>query len=66
MKSIKRKRKNSSDKKAKFNVMAVPCNRPFIVSAEKAEDFLKQSMDPEIKKQIHEMAAEFEKNNLRN
>jgi len=64
MKNIKKKRKNKVDKRPKFDVMAIPCKTPFVISAEKAEDFLNQKTDPEVRRKIHEMAAKFEKNNL--
>lgn len=50
----------------KFNVLAVPCNAPFIVSPDKTEEFLNQKANPETTKMISEMADKLKINNLVN
>lgn len=61
---LKSKIKENSDvnKKQKFDVLAVPCNRAFVVSSEKTEEFLSVKPDPEIRQQQEEMAKIFKAN----
>ena len=48
----------------KFDVLAVPCNRLFIVSADKKEEFLNQKTDSETARMISEMTTKLKTNNL--
>lgn len=52
------------NEKQKFVLYAVPCNKPFVVAAEKSEEFIKQSATHEDKEFVHELAEEFRNNNL--
>lgn len=54
------------DKKHDFDVLAVPCDRAFVVSPDKTEAFLNVKPNPEIRQQQEEMAKIFEVNNLVN
>ena len=51
-------------KQEREEVYAVPCSRAFVVAPEKAEEFKNQKPNPEIRKQIKEMAETFRVNNL--
>lgn len=55
---------NSSLKKKKCDVLAVPCNRPFIVSKEKAGEFKNQTNSKKDNDFVRKMAETFKKNNL--
>lgn len=35
------------DEKQKFDVLAVPCNRAFVVASDKVEEFMSVKLDPE-------------------
>lgn len=50
--------------KQNFEVLAVPCDRAFVVSPEKTEEFLNSKPNLEIRKQQEEMAKLFKVNNL--
>ena len=50
--------------KQTFDVMAVPCDRAFVVSPDKTEVFLCVKPNPEIRQQQKEMAETFRRNNL--
>jgi len=50
--------------KQTFDVMAVPCDRAFVVSSDKTEAFLSVKPNPEIRQQQKEMAETFRRNNL--
>lgn len=47
-----------------FDVLAVPCDRAFVVVPEKVEEFKNSKSNPEIIEQTEEMAEEFRTNNL--
>ena len=47
-----------------FDVLAVPCDRAFVVAPEKVEEFKNSKSNPEIIEQTEEMAEEFRTNNL--
>ena len=49
-----------------FQVYAVPYGKPFVVSKEHAESFKNQKPNPEITRQIQEMAEKFRINNMTN
>ena len=49
------------DNDQQFDVLAVPCNRPFIVRSDKVEEFLNTKPDPNIRVQIEENARIFSK-----
>jgi len=48
----------------RFDVLAVPCRRPFVVAADKAEAFKNSTNSKEDNEQVREMAETFRKNNL--
>ena len=48
----------------KMKVYAVPCDRKFVVSQDKAEQFKNAKPNQEIQKEIQEMAERFRVNNL--
>lgn len=50
--------------KNKFDVLAVSCDRAFVVDPEKVEDFKNSKPNPEVRQQIEEMAGKFKVNNL--
>lgn len=50
--------------KQKFDVLAVPCDRAFVVAPEKAEEFKNAKPNPEARQQMEEMAKKFKVNNL--
>ena len=50
--------------KQKFDVLAVPCSRPFVVAAEKAEEFKNQTTSPEDSAFVRDLAEKFRVNNL--
>lgn len=50
--------------KQKFVVLAVPRNKPFVVAAEKAEEFKNQTNSPEDRAFVKELAETFRVNNL--
>lgn len=47
-----------------FDVMAVPCDRAFVVSPDKAEELKNIKPDPAVRQQMEEMAEKFRVNNL--
>ena len=51
--------------KQKFEVLAVPGKRAFIVSQEHSDAFKNAKTDQEIRKEIEEMSQRFRINNLR-
>lgn len=51
-----------SNETPKFDVLAVPCNRTFVVSSRKAEEFKNVKLDSVVRKQIEEVTEKF--NNL--
>ena len=53
-----------NEDKHTFDVMAVPCNRAFVVSPDKTEAFLSIKPNPEIRQQQKEMSETFRRNNL--
>ncbi len=55
-----------NNKENKFKVYVVPYGKPFIVSKEQAESFKSQKPNPEITRQIQEMAEKFKINNMTN
>lgn len=59
-----RKIQKIDSQKQKFDVLAVPCDRAFVISPEKTEAFLSVKPNPEIRKQQKEMAETFRRNNL--
>lgn len=50
--------------KQKFDVLAVPCDRTFVVSPDKTEAFLNVKPNPEIRRQQEEMVKRLNINNL--
>ena len=54
---------DSSDEK-KFDVLAVPCDRAFVVAPEKVEEFKNLKPNPEVRQQMEGMAEKFRVNNL--
>ncbi len=48
----------------KFDILAKPCNEAFIVSKDKKEEFLSETIDLKVTEKIRENAETFEKNNL--
>ena len=50
--------------KQKFDVLAVTCDRPFVVSPDKTEAFLNVKQNPEIRRQQEEMVKRLNINNL--
>ena len=54
----------SSKEKQKFDVLAVPCGKPFIVSSDKTEAFLNIKPNSEIRRQQEEMVKRIKVNNL--
>lgn len=52
------------ERKQKFDVLAVPNKKPFIVSAEHIEEFKNAKPNQKIQKEIEEMAQKFRINNL--
>ena len=54
----------SSKEKQKFDVIAVPCDRTFVVSPDKTESFLNVKPNPEIRRQQEEMVKRLNINNL--
>lgn len=61
---IKQVRKIIKTQKQQFTVLAVPCDRAFVVSPDKTEAFLNVKPDPEIRRQQEEMAEIFRRNIL--
>lgn len=55
---------NHSLEKQQFNVMAVPSNRPFVVSSERMEDFKTEKTSAATYREIFKLAEEFNNNNL--
>ena len=53
-----------NEDKQTFDVMAVPCDRAFVISPDKTEEFLNVKPNPEIRQQQEEMAKRFRINNL--
>ena len=45
------------DEKQKFDVLAVPCNRAFVVAPDKVEEFMSVKPDPEKRKEMEEMIS---------
>lgn len=60
---IRQVRKINKFLKQEFSVLAVPCERAFVVAPEKLEAFLNVKPDPEIRRQQEAMAEKL-KNNL--
>ena len=56
----------SNNEGKQFQVYAVPYRKPFVVAKDKAEDFKSQKPNPEITRQIQEMAEQFRINNMTN
>ena len=50
--------------KQKFDVLAVTCDRTFVVSPDKTEAFLNVKQNPEIRRQQEEMVKRLNINNL--
>lgn len=48
----------------RFDVLAAPCGRPFVISADKAEEFKNQTTSPEDSAFVRELAEKFRVNNL--
>lgn len=46
-----------SEQKQKFDVLAVPGNKPFVVAPDKVEEFENHKPDPRIRQEIEEMAS---------
>jgi len=46
---------SNHEEKQKFDVMAVPCNRAFVVAEDKIEEFLNSKADPERRRKADEM-----------
>lgn len=55
---------NQVVEKQKFDVLAVPCSRPFVVASDKAEEFKKQTTSPEDSAFVRDLAEKFRVNNL--
>lgn len=55
---------SSSEEKQKFDVLAIPCRRHFVVAAEKTEEFKKQTTSHEDRAFVRELAEKFRVNNL--
>ena len=55
---------NQVVEKQKFDVLAVPCRRPFVVAADKAEEFKNQTTSPEDSAFVRDLAEKFRVNNL--
>lgn len=47
-----------------FDVLAVPCDRPYVVAPEKVEELKNTKVNPEVIEQTEEMVEEFRTNNL--
>lgn len=54
----------SLSEERQFDVLAVPCDRAFVVSADKTEAFFSVKPNPEIRQQQKEMAERLKINNL--
>ena len=54
----------SLSEERQFDILAVPCDRAFVVSQEKAEEFKNLKLDPAVRQQMEEMAERFRVNNL--
>lgn len=52
------------EKKQKFDVLAVPCSRAFVVATEKTEEFRNLKPNPDVRNQIEEKIEKFRVNNL--
>ena len=48
----------------KFDVLAVPCDRTFVVAPEQVEEFKNLKPNAEVRQQTEEMAEEFRVNNI--
>ena len=59
-----RKIQKINSKSQKFDVLAVPSSRPFVVSADKAEEFKNQTTSPEDSAFVRDLAEKFRVNNL--
>ena len=55
---------NQVVEKQKFDVLAVPCSRPFVVAADKAEEFKNSTTSREDAEFVRELAEKFRVNNL--
>lgn len=55
---------DSSIEEKKFEVLAVPCDRVFVVAPEKVEEFKNLKLDHEVRQKMEEMAEKFRVNNL--
>lgn len=47
-----------SEEKQKFDVLAVPINRPIIIRADKVEEFKRHKTAPELRRQMEESIKE--------
>ena len=54
----------NNNNKQNFVVMAIPCNRGFCVSGDKAEEFKNQRANPDVIKKVREAAELFRNNNM--
>ena len=54
----------SLSEERRFDVLAVPCDRAFVVSQEKSEEFKNVKPDPVVRQQIEEITEKFRVNNL--
>lgn len=52
------------EKREQLTVFAVPCSRSFVIKPEKWEEFINQKPNPEIRRQMEEIAKKFKVNNL--
>lgn len=53
-----------SNEEKQFEVYAVPYRKPFVVAKDKVEAFKNQKPNPEVTRQIEEMAETFRINNM--
>ncbi len=47
--------------KQRFDVLAVPCDRAFVIAADKTEEFLNQKPDPLIRKEQAKVLQKFKR-----
>lgn len=57
---------NKKISKQQFDILAVPCNRTFVVSNEKSQEFKNKKTDLKIAEMINEKANLFEEKCLNN
>ena len=55
---------DDSSGEKKFDVLAVPCDRTFVVAPEQVEEFKNLKPNAEVRQQTEEMAEEFRVNNI--